>query len=147
MVSARCWHGTIWWWYGIKVACHFKMPREQKVTFQGSVGKRSLHIQTTVGNMLWMLWEHFQIDNRLVDTMRGDNCYIMRTSWEHREYIIGTWKELIGNMVRTIPFWIGVCSLYTKAHFRRGSRVQFPRNQFGLIWSKLNSWVGLYFGP
>jgi hypothetical protein len=34
-----------------------------------------------------------------------------------------------------------------KAHFRGGSRVQFPRNQFGLIWSKLNPWVGLYLGP
>jgi hypothetical protein len=32
----------------------------------------------------------------------------------------------------------------TKAHFEQGSRVQFPRNQFGLIWSKLNPWVGLY---
>jgi len=31
----------------------------------------------------------------------------------------------------------------SKAHFRQGSRVQFPRNQFGLIWSKLNPWVGL----
>ncbi len=35
----------------------------------------------------------------------------------------------------------------TKAHFRRGSRVQFPRNQFGLIWSKLNPWVGVSLGP
>jgi len=28
----------------------------------------------------------------------------------------------------------------TKAHFRRGLRVEFPRSQFGLIWSKLNPW-------
>jgi hypothetical protein len=28
-----------------------------------------------------------------------------------------------------------------KAHFRWGSKVQIPRNQFGLIWSKLNPWV------
>jgi hypothetical protein len=31
-----------------------------------------------------------------------------------------------------------------QAHFSRGSRVQFPRKQFGLIWSKVNPWVGLY---
>jgi hypothetical protein len=24
-------------------------------------------------------------------------------------------------------------------------RVQFPRNQFGLIWNRLNAWVGLYW--
>ncbi len=27
-----------------------------------------------------------------------------------------------------------------------GSRVQIPRNQFGLIWSKLNPWVGSSLG-
>jgi hypothetical protein len=27
------------------------------------------------------------------------------------------------------------------------SSVQIPRNQFGLIWSKLNPWVGHYLGP
>ncbi len=30
----------------------------------------------------------------------------------------------------------------TQAHFRWGSTVQFPRNQFGVILSKLNPWVG-----
>jgi hypothetical protein len=45
-------------WCAILLMWHFKMPREQKVTFQGSVGKRSLHIQTTIGNMLRIYWEH-----------------------------------------------------------------------------------------
>jgi hypothetical protein len=35
---------------------------------------------------------------------------------------------------------------FSNAHCRRRSRglISFPRNQFGLIWSKLNPWVGLY---
>ncbi len=39
--------------------------------------------------------------------------------------------------------WIDIeVDNWTKAHIRWGFRVQILRNQFGLIWSKLNPWVG-----
>jgi hypothetical protein len=34
-----------------------------------------------------------------------------------------------------------------KGPLSMGSSVQMPRNQFGLIWSKLNPWVGLWGEP
>jgi len=37
--------------------------------------------------------------------------------------------------------------LRVKPILDKGSKVQFPRNQFRLIWSILNPWVGLYLGP
>jgi hypothetical protein len=42
--------------------------------------------------------------------------------------------------------WINIkVDNWTKAHLRRGFRLQILRNQFGLIWSKLNPWVGRGF--
>jgi hypothetical protein len=37
--------------------------------------------------------------------------------------------------------------LFSVCHFIWGSKVQIPRNQFGLIWSKLNPWFGPCLGP
>jgi hypothetical protein len=40
-----------------------------------------------------------------------------------------------------------VSTYQSRSHTLDGSRVRIPRNQFGLIWSKSNPWVGPCLGP
>lgn len=79
------WHDMMMIWHqgGVPflLMWHFKMPREQKVTFQGIFGKRSYYtFKQLLGTCYECNGNTFKFDNRLVDTMK---TIVERWQWLH----------------------------------------------------------------
>jgi len=89
-----CWHGTIWWWCGIKVVCHFADVAFQNAKrTKGHISRKCWKKVITHSNNCW---EH-------VMNVRGTLSNRQPVGWHyeaHRGVTMVTWCELHENIER-----------------------------------------------
>jgi hypothetical protein len=89
---------------------------------------------------------------KCLDDLDWNGFYSHLIYWQGQRVCDALFNEVCKGFI-LLPLFNEVCKGFILLLIRlrptldEGPGNQFPRNQFGLIWSRLNPWVGAYLGP